>query len=129
MIKLAGWFHELGALNPGSPPQPSIADHVAEPLPDADRVVGYLESGHLLIDMMDVQNDWFEPDQQIVNGPAVQTDGEWFWRRDLAHYVARHHVAVPTELLDKIRQSDYTVPHLDKPTLIALTDEIEPLIF
>jgi hypothetical protein len=128
MTKLAGFFRELGSLRPGTP-QPSLADQAREPLPDADRVVSYLRDGHVLITMMDLQDDWFAPDHPIMNGSSVLTDGEWFWRIDLAHYVGRHHVSLPAEFLARIRAGHYIVPDLDEPTLIALTDEIDPIVF
>jgi hypothetical protein len=124
----AGFFRELGTLRPGTP-QPSIADQARESLPDAEQVVAYLRGGHVLIDMMDVQKDWFDPSHKIMDGPTVVTDGEWYWRIDLAHYVGRHHLRLPADFLARIRDNDYTVPDLDEPTLIAISDEIDPIIF
>ncbi|GAA3348355.1 hypothetical protein GCM10020358_66540 [Amorphoplanes nipponensis] len=128
-MKLAGMFAELGRLRPPTP-QPSIRASVASaPLPDVDDVVGYLRGGHKLIAAMDLQDDVFEPAEQILNGSTVLTDGEWLWRQDFAHYVGRHDVEVPPEFLALIRRRGYVVPEVDDPTLDACAAEAEHLVF
>ncbi|WP_433293970.1 hypothetical protein ACQP2F_31920 [Actinoplanes sp. CA-030573] len=111
-------------------PALSIADHVgAEPLEDAERVTAYLDSGYLLIDMMDVERDVLDPAQEILGGSSIMTDGEWLWRQDLSYYVRRHHVALPAELLARIRERHYTMPAVEEKRLIALTEYAEQLAF
>ena len=129
MMKLAGMFVELGRLRPPTP-QPSIHAGVASaPLPDLDDVVSYLSGGHKLIAAMDVQDDVFDPSQQILNGSSILTDGQWLWRQDYAHYVSRHDVEVPAEFLALIRSRDYAVPEVDDPTLDKCAADAEHLVF
>lgn len=129
IVRTAGMFVELGQTRHPDPPQ-SIADHIgAEPLEDADLVTRYLTKGHLLIDMMDVERDVLDPEQEVLSGSSIMTDGEWLWRRDLAYYVRRHHVLLPRDLLATIRERRYTVPPLDETQLIALTGYAEHLAF
>src|SRR3954464_4053302 len=124
-VRTAGMFVELGQTRHPDPPQ-YIADHIgAEPLEDADQVTQYLSNGYLLIDMMDVERDVLDPEQEILNGSSILTDGEWLWRQDLSYYVRRHHVALPPDLLAAIRERQYTIPPVDEAQLIILTAHAE----
>jgi hypothetical protein len=108
----------------------SVVDHIAaEPLEDADLVTQYLDSGYVLIDMMDVERDVLDPEQEILSGSSIMTEGEWLWRQDLSYYVRRHHVALPLDLLTTIRERRYTVPPVDEERLIALTGHAEHFAF
>jgi len=128
-MKTAGMFLELGGVKQDEP-QPSILDHVGtEPLPDADRVVAYLRGGHRLIAMMDVQDDYFDPSQQVLSGSSVSTDGDWLWRDDLAYYVQRHNVTPPEDFLRLIRERHYIVPEVEEAVLDTAADEAERLMF
>lgn len=122
-------FVEFGRIR-SDQPQGSIFDHVREQeLPDLARVVGYLEAGHILIDMMDIADDPFDSAQQVMNGSTVMTDGDWLWRKDFAYFVRRHHVAVPEDFLALIRERDYAVPAPDVSVLTACSQEARRLMF
>jgi hypothetical protein len=122
-MKTAGMFREFGGIKHPEP-QDSIFDHVSpDPLPDVDRVVAYLQAGHVLIDFMDVADDVFDRSRQILGGPTTRTDGDYLWRDDLAYYVERHNVALPDDFLRLIRARHYIVPDLDDPTLDRAADE------
>jgi hypothetical protein len=129
MVKTAGMFVELSQGFHPAPAQ-SIRDHLAPgPLPDVDAVVAYLAAGHPLIDMMDIENDPLDPARQVMNGSSVLTDGEWLWREDFSYYVRRHHVAVPEDLLIKIRSRGYVVPECSVEALTELAAEAEKYAF
>jgi hypothetical protein len=123
MMRTAGMFLEFGRVKQPEP-QESIRDHVAPgPLPDVDQIVGYLRSGHVLIDFMDVADDVFDQSRQVLGGPTTLTDGDWLWRDDLAYYVEKHNVSVPADFLELIRQRHYAVPEVDEPVLDRIADE------
>jgi hypothetical protein len=91
-------------------PAPSIHDNVAvEPLPDVGAVLSYLDTGHVLNDMMDVEDDPFDPTQQILNRSTMVTDGEWLGRQDFTYYVRYHAVSVPQEFFAAIRARSYAI--------------------
>jgi hypothetical protein len=92
--------------------------------------VAYLRAGHVLIDMMDIQDDVIDPSaEQVMNGSSVATDGDWLWREDLAYYVRRHNVDLPGEFLALIRGRNYQVPEVDPATLDRCADEAARLMF
>ncbi|MEU6024829.1 hypothetical protein [Micromonospora sp. NPDC047134] len=128
-LRTAGMFVEFGPVR--SPePQQSIFDCVTDTeLPDLARVVGYLNSGYVLIDVMDVAEDPFDSGRQVINGATVLTDGDWLWRKDFAHYVRRHRVAVPEQFLTLIRERDYIVPPRAVPELAACSRQARDLMF
>jgi hypothetical protein len=128
-VRTAGMFIELGQTRHPDPPQ-SIADHIGvEALEDAELVTRYLDSGYLLIDMMDVERDVLDPEQEILSGSSIMTDGEWLWRQDLSYYVRRHRVTLPPDLLATIRERRYTIPSVGEERLIALTGHAEHFAF
>jgi len=118
-------FVELGRVKQ-TEPQPSIFDHVLDaPLPDADRVVAYLRGGHGLIDFMDISDDVFDAERQILGGPSIHTDGDWYWRDDLAYYVQWHNVTPPPGFLALIRERHYIVPEVPDAIIDAM---VEPAV-
>ncbi|MFF0468298.1 hypothetical protein ACFYPX_12825 [Micromonospora zamorensis] len=128
-LNAAGMFREFGPVR-SAEPQESIFDSVAdEELPDLTQVVGYLNSGHVLIDVMDVANDAFDSTRQVMNGSTVLTDGDWLWRKDLAYYVRRHRVVLPKGFLALIRERDYVVPSRGVPELTACSRQARDLMF
>ncbi|WP_341715817.1 hypothetical protein QQG74_17375 [Micromonospora sp. FIMYZ51] len=128
-LRTAGMFVEFGPVR-STDPQPSIFDSVADAeLPDLAQVVGYLNSGYVLIDVMDVADDPFDAGQQVLNGATVLTDGDWLWRKDFAYYVRRHRVTVPEQFLTLIRERDYVVPAREVPELAACSRQARDLMF
>src|SRR4051812_2227006 len=118
LMKTVGMFTEFGPVKQ-SEPQDSIMAHISPaPLEDVEKVVAYLRAGHVLIDMMDIQDDVVDGAQeQLMNGSSIATDGDWLWREDLAYYVRRHNVELPPEFLQLIRQRNYVVPDVDEVVL------------
>jgi len=128
-LRLAGMVRELGPAGPRLTRE-SIFEAVAdEELPDVAEVVRYLRAGHVLIDVLDVANDAFDPEQQVVNGPTIRTDGDWLWREDLAYYVRRHRVRLPEDFLALIRARNYVVPPRDEELLAECAAVAEKLVF
>lgn len=128
-LQTVGMFAEFGPVR-STEPQESIFDHVAgEELPDLGQVLDYLNAGHVLIDVMDIADDPFEPTRQIMNGSTVLTDGDWLWRKDFAHFVRRHRVAVPETFLALVRERDYVVPDRDVAELTAWSQQARELMF
>lgn len=106
---------------------PSIMDAIGGPtLPDADQVTLYLKSGHTLMSMMDVDDDIVDGAETILSGCSILTDGSWMWRKDLEHYVRRHNLRLPDNLLANIRSNNYQVPSIDpaaRPEYVSLAKQ------
>ncbi|MGC5377491.1 hypothetical protein ACPXB1_03305 [Micromonospora sp. DT68] len=128
-LKAAGMFREFGPVRSVEPQQSIFDSVIDEELPDAAQVVTYLNSGHVLIDVMDVADDAFDSTRQVMNGPTVLTDGDWLWRKDLAYYVRRHRIAVPEDFLALIRARNYVVPSRGVPELTDCSRQARELMF
>jgi hypothetical protein len=128
-VKTVGIFRELW---PGDSPetQVSLAESVQHSaLPDAQDVIGYLTSGHGLIDTMDATQDVLGSDEWTIGSSSILTDGEWLWRKDLAFYVGKYNVRLPDEFLRTIRANQYHVPDRDYETLRACSQEAKRVLF
>jgi hypothetical protein len=47
------------------------------------------------------------------------TDGTWVWPSDLAFYVERYHVELPTDFVEHVRSCGWNPPQLSDDELIA----------
>lgn len=101
-----------------------IAD---EELPDESRIFHYLHSGHLLFAAMGAATDVLGSGERIIASESLRTDGEWVWREDLPFYLARYHVALPAQFIDRVRAFDYLVPFLAPTEITAVADAMEEL--
>jgi hypothetical protein len=111
MIKRAGFYREIGGPDATSDDAPSLHAAVHDSGPwDEDRILAYLESALEIYTTMGAQRDALTGDEWIAGSGSLMTDGTWVWPIDLAHYVRRHHVALPQEFVDHIRANGYTVP-------------------
>jgi len=51
-------------------------------------------------------------------GTRCLTDGRWVWPEGLAHYIEVHHVRLPEEYVEVMKQNDWKIPELEIwPTL------------
>jgi hypothetical protein len=108
LIKL-GFFREL---DHGESDGPSLDDCRAEtPDPDDERIVRYLESGHLYTAAPGVATDVLAADPDVDIGPPhILTDGTYAWPADLPYYVRHYHVRLPRHFVIHIRRNDFQVP-------------------
>ncbi|MDK1473074.1 hypothetical protein QNO07_06505 [Streptomyces sp. 549] len=126
MVRIAGGFKEFWWCAEESCPhhKDSLTDHTrgkaeADVIPIAD----YFDHGHALWEIMGVAVDVLGSEQGIVGGYSIVTDGEWIWRQDLGFYVRTYNLSLPTDLLSRIRELNYTIPDVPTERLIALTEE------
>ncbi|UWE13341.1 hypothetical protein [Actinacidiphila bryophytorum] len=113
MIKRAGFYQETSGPDAAGD-APSLRDAVRDTGPwDEDSVIAYLESALEVYSTMGAERDALTGDKWIAGAGSLLTDGTWIWPIDLAHYVRRHHAALPPEFLEHIRSRSYTVPLVD----------------
>jgi len=86
---------------------------------DEDKMVRYLNGGHIMIASPGVVEDVIEPGKMIAT-PSVLTDGLWAWPEDLAYYVAMYHVELPEEFVSHMRQRKWEPPRPDEVVLEEL---------
>lgn len=123
-MKIADHFQELWSPSFGAP-RGSMRDFLADSAYDDEReITQYLLAGHDLFSVMGSSEDVLGSGQTIMGGDSIYSDGEWVWRGDLWFYVRTHHVALPTEFLERIRGFDYVMPAEDLSSLMEIAKEI-----
>ncbi|MFD4127167.1 hypothetical protein ACFXKK_10470 [Streptomyces globisporus] len=116
--RFVGDFRDL---EHGSPDGPSLRSAVGAEAPsNAVELVKYLLSGALLAATTTLVHDVLTPDNSVIGGLHLLTDGHWFWYSDLAHYVEHYHVALDPQFIAHAQASGWTVPQLDDADLLAL---------
>ena len=117
MIELTrtGFFREMPH---GEPGDPSLAEaRNPAPGPHEDRVIAYLEAGHVhsaapapVRDVLDAATE--------LGPPHSLTDGTFVWPADLAHYVRTYHVRLAGPFVEHMLAHGWTVPaEVDLATL------------
>lgn len=129
MLGLLGFYDELD--HRSGRPAGSIHDAV-RPVgePDEADLVAYLDTGHVLVDVMEGGLD-------VITGSAhrhssgcssLVSDGTWLWRQDFPHYVEAHHVSVPEAFINHVRGLSYQMPSIVVAEFAAHYDETMPLV-
>ena len=108
-----GFFSELKY---GRATDPSLKGSV-QPAADPEdaKFVSYLRLGKQMAMAPGVSRDVI--DNSIIGGMAILTDGTYSWPSDLAHYIERHHVRPPEELVAHARSNDFAMPSFDTSLL------------
>jgi hypothetical protein len=122
-LRYAGFFTELG-FNQVVFGQ-TLADAAGSASdPRKDEVVAYLRSGYPVLSISGSARDLLDPDTFIADAEQLYTDGDWIWRGDLAHYVARHDVALPKEFRLLIEDRGFQRPEVSAFRLAAAEEAV-----
>jgi hypothetical protein len=117
MIELqrTGFFREMPH---GEPSDPSLAEaRNPAPGPHEERVVAYLETGHVHTAAPGPVFDVFDAGTRI-GSPHLLTDGTFVWPGDLAHYVRTYHVRLAGPFVEHMLARSWEVPaDIDVATL------------
>jgi hypothetical protein len=130
MTKRVGFYQEFSdqvdpsASASASVSIPSLRDAVrAAGERDEDRIVACLESSTEIYSVMGAERDVIAGDTWIPGAGSLVTDGTWLWPAELAHYVRRHHVALPADFAASIRDNGYVSPPLPQERAREIFDE------
>ncbi len=86
-------------------------------------VVAYLRTGVPVLDVMERRRDVLDATPVAETG-SLLTDGTWYWREDLAHYVSKYHLQLSDDFLSHVKAHDFQVPDLDFSLLALVTSGI-----
>ncbi|MFE4972104.1 hypothetical protein ACFRAR_08290 [Kitasatospora sp. NPDC056651] len=124
VVRRVGFYSELDPAKPDLY-QGSIRDAMgAEPYSDESELIGYLERGIELLDIMEACQDVISQDQYIEGCSSVLSDGSWIWRLDLPYYLKRYHLRLDPEFVEHVRAGKYEVPVLPQDELVSLAQEV-----
>jgi hypothetical protein len=102
-----GFFREL---RHGKPDGPSLRDSIGSGEPDEAAIVQYLYTGATLAATGSMVDDYLNSDRKAIAPLEIATDGRWVWPRDLAYYVAEHHVRLPSAFVEHMRERGWKAP-------------------
>ncbi len=123
-MKIADHFQELWSPS-FEAPSGSVRDFLADSAyGDEQGITQYLLAGHDLFSIMGSSEDVLGSGQTVMGGDSIYSDGEWVWRGDLWFYVRTHHVTLPTEFLERIRNFAYVMPDEELSSLMEIAKEI-----
>ncbi len=86
-------------------------------------VAFYLVQGQPVRHTMERRDDVLDGERIYLSG-GLLTDGEWYWRCDLAHYVLKYGMTMPESFLENAEANAWTPPHLADDHLAALAKRI-----
>lgn len=93
--------------------RPAPAEHEAA-------VAAYLRSGRLVLDVMEKSPDVIDG-REVRETGSLLTDGSWYWREDLAHYIEAHHVVLRSEFMRFLEARQFRGPDLTEQAAHAAT--------
>lgn len=123
-MRTIGFFAELGPNRPDIYTG-SIRDAIrGSAADDEDALVGYLNSGSPLVDIMEATPDVISRDRYVPGGSSILGDGVWVWRQDLPYYVQRYHLDLEPDFVRHVRDSGFRVALPDPQTLDDLAETV-----
>ncbi|MFF0591063.1 hypothetical protein ACFYWD_34415 [Streptomyces sp. NPDC003781] len=120
-VRAVGFFDELSP-GWGFPTDGAIKDAVRSSA-DADehRLVEYLRRGSGIWSEMGAQADVLDPGGPVLVGAgSLLTDGVWLWRDDLAYYVAKYHLVLPSDFVARARELGHRPPEVPASRLVEI---------
>lgn len=106
-----GFYRELTTCPEAQQGMVSIMDGVAEsPQEHEEKMVVYLRKGICLGARGGYVNDVLDPSSRIPLVPHLYTDGTYLWRLDIAHYVEKYHLRLPTDFIRHMASMNWQPP-------------------
>lgn len=119
-MKVIGVFRELGrGIAPSVPSIHSLVGTLSAD--DVALVVDYLRSGTVVVDVMEAVIDPVDSVTCINGGSSLVSDGVWVWRADLAYFVEKYRVGLPSDFLVHARRLRHAIAD---PSIIGRWNEV-----
>ncbi|WP_253191439.1 hypothetical protein [Streptomyces sp. M1013] len=55
-----------------------------------------------------------------MSAGSLLTDGAWLWRDDLAYYVAKYHLVLPSDFVARARELGHRPPEVPESRLVEI---------
>lgn len=88
------------------------------------RVAFYLVRATSIRYTIGFQSDVIDGEEVFLTS-GLRSDGSWYWRTDLAHYVLKYGVRLPIEFLDEARSNLWGPPSFTEQEAATLASQIE----
>jgi hypothetical protein len=107
------WFGVWREYGPGYEACPSARDFVFPEITrtyDKRRLKEYLTNAHVIASTSRSRFPCPFTGRRTTGSISFRTDGHWLWLDDLADYVDRFDIAIPSEFLENIEKNGFTPP-------------------
>ncbi len=88
---------------------------------EQDRLLEYLDHAPLVVTERGYDIDRLAQTPEATVPVAFHSDGQWIWPAAVNFYLREYGVSPELDLIDHVRQNDFTLPEVDAPTLQAAT--------
>jgi hypothetical protein len=88
------------------------------------RATFYLASGARVLSVMGTRPDVIDA-ENVYLSESLLSDGEWFWRADLAHYMIKYGLALEDDFLTTAKRNRWTAPVLSDQELLDASEAIQ----
>ncbi len=89
-----------------------LARKCEQPLPDEERIVRYLGTGHALFVAPTIVFDCASDEETKIGPLKILSDGTYAWTNDLAYYVERYHYPLPAQFIEHMRCNCWRCPEI-----------------
>ncbi|OOC06237.1 TNT domain-containing protein [Amycolatopsis azurea] len=86
---------------------------------EQDRLLEYLDHAPLVVTERGYDIDRLAQTPEATVPVAFHSDGQWIWPAAVNFYLREYGVSPELDLIDHVRQNDFTLPEVDSPTLQA----------
>jgi hypothetical protein len=73
-------------------------------------ILDYLQNAPVVLSSRGLSPDLLHPERESKVPMAYHTDGKWVWSASVAYYLTEHGVPPAPDLVEHIRNNDYTLP-------------------
>jgi hypothetical protein len=106
-----GFFRELSDDPDEQLALPSLGGAVsASAQENEEKIVAYLQNGICLGARGCYVEDVLDPSSKAPLFSHTYTDGTYFWRSDLAHYVEKYHLRLPPDFVRHMAAVNWQIP-------------------
>jgi len=89
-----------------------LAHRCEQRLPDHERIVRYLGTGHALFIAPTIVFDCASEEETEIGPLKILTDGTYAWTSDLAYYVKRYNYPLPVQFVEHMRGNLWRCPEI-----------------
>jgi hypothetical protein len=111
-LRKVGFFRELRHGDPDGPSLEMARSQLG--LSERSRIALYLRGGGVVATTGTLVGDYFDRRASGVATAEVRTDGIWVWPADLAFYVEKYGVGLPSEFLQHMEGQEFEPPLLEE---------------
>lgn len=90
----------------------------------ANKLLGYLERGQLVVHTTGLTEDVLDPERDKIVGMSIYTDGKYAWSDGLVYYLRRYLLSPGEEFVAYCESKGFEVGKVDKSAVMSVVADI-----